>query len=233
MIQLNLIPDLKAEYLKAQRVKRLVMSVSFIISAVFVTLVVVLFLHVNVNQRRHSDNLKGDIERLSSEYASIDDLDKIITVQLQLEELPKLHSSKPLLSRLPKYLSIITPKEVALSQLDISFEENIITVSGRGDDIRSVNVYADTIKNAIYKIGANSDEETPAFSNVTLSSITKNEEGASFELEFNFDAGLFTNRDDIVLSVPKGDYTLSERESPSIDLDAQRNNELFDDQEGQ
>ena len=229
MIQINLVPDLKAEYLKAQRIKRLVISVSFVISAAFVALVVLMFLHVNVNQRTHSNNLKEDIENLSSEYSSIDDLDKVITVQKQLDSLPSLHNSKPLLSRLPKYLTIITPEEVEITSFNLSFEQKNISVSGRGEDIPAVNVYADSIKNAVYKIGSESENELTPFTNVKLNSITSDEEGSTFEINFDFDAALFTNHDDIILSVPQGDFTLSERESPSIDIE-ERSNDLFDEQ---
>ena len=107
MIQVNLIPDLKAEFLKAQRTKRYVMGLAVLVSGAFVGLVAIMFLYVNVWQQEHTNNLNADIQRLSAEYQGIPDLDKVITVQNQLESLPDLHAEKPLVSRIVTFLSVM------------------------------------------------------------------------------------------------------------------------------
>lgn len=228
MIQINLVPDLKAQHLRAQRLKQTVVSVSFVVTGVFVSLVVLLFLHVNVNQRRHSNHLNDDIANLSAQYTGVQDLSKIITVQKQLQTLPSLHADKPLMSRLAKYLSIITPASVKITNYEMLFEDNSMSISGDGKDVVSVNVFADTLKNATYKVGKDG-ESLPAFSNVRLDSISSTDATTAFEIFLSFDPELFKNHDTITLSVPKGDYTLSERESPSVDT-TKRSTDLFNEE---
>ena len=265
MIQLNLIPELKAEFLKAQRTRNTVVSISFLVSGGFIALTVLMFLHVNVNQRNHSNNLQEHITELTEEYSAIEDLDKVITIQKQLESLPNLHNSKPLVSRLPKYLTILTPEQVELSDFEMSFEDERIIITGTADDVPAVNIYADTIKNAIYTITVEHDldedvsrgdtietdewtgtaqqdgesgdtikvsVEKKPFSNVILDNITSDDDGATYEIIMTFDPEIFTNHDEVVMSVPEIESTLSERESPKVG-DETRENQLFDTEEDQ
>lgn len=226
MKQINLIPDLKSEHLKAQRTRNTVISISLLVSGGFVALVVILFLHVNVNQRNHSNNLRDHINELSEEYSSIEDLDKVVTVQRQLESLPSLHDEKPLVSRLPQYLSVITPENIELSEVDLNLEEGLATITGNGTNVTAVNVFTDTIKNATYKLESNPDNEERPFTNVILDTITTDDETSIFEIKLSFDPLLFTSHEKITLTVPEGDFTLSERERPKID--SNRTNDLFD-----
>lgn len=229
MIQINLIPDLKAEFLKAQKIKRTVVSLSLVAVGVFAGLVVVMFLHVNVNQKNHTDNLKEDIDKLATEYSAAIDLDKVITVQKQLQALPGLHESKPLVSRLAKYLTIITPENVEITRFSLDLEEKLqISIAGNGASVADVNVFADTIKNATFRIDDDEEDYDP-FSNVILENIAADDEGAIYVISFSFDEQLFTNHGDITLTVPKGDFTLSEVESPKLEAD--RKNDLFDTEE--
>lgn len=229
MIQVNLIPDLKAEFLKAQRTRNTVVSIAFLVTGAFVTLTILMFLQVNVNQKRHSNNLTKHITELSEEYNAIEDLDKVITVQKQLGALPDLHNTKPLVSRLPGYLTRITPEQVEISDISVSFEDNLISIDGIADDVPSVNVFADTIKNAVFTIGDDKDNQLKAFSNVILDTIASDDDGATFEIKFSFDSALFTDHKNINLIVPEIESTLSERESPKVG-DDRRENTLFDTQ---
>ena len=52
MIQFNLLPDVKQEYLKAKRTKQLVVLVSIIASATALTVLLLLFISVNVVQKK-------------------------------------------------------------------------------------------------------------------------------------------------------------------------------------
>ena len=82
ILQINLLPDIKAEYLKAQRTKRMFMVGSTLVSSVTIGLVVIMFLYVNVWQREHSNNLSEDLTRLTAEYEANEDLGRIVTIQL-------------------------------------------------------------------------------------------------------------------------------------------------------
>lgn len=225
MIQVNLIPDLKAEYLKAQRNKRLVMGIAFIVSASFIGLVVFMFLYVNAWQAAHTNGLNGDIEELSGEYASIVDLDKVITVQKQLNVLPKLHEEKPQVSRFIDYLSIITPEGPEYSAIELDFDDSTIELIGTADDPGQVNQLANTIKNAVFTT-PDIEGELSAFSNVLLDTLNNRNDKTNFTIVFSFDPEIFSNQVSVQLTVPKIDSTNSELSRPRTQLfDTQPNPE--------
>lgn len=223
MIQVNLIPDVKAEFLKAQRTKRFVISISFLVCVVFIGLVVVMFLYANVWQQEHTKNLSEDIQKLSSEYQGAEDTAKIITIQKQLQALPGLHSEKPLISRLVTYLAVVTPADVVeFRALEMDFATGQINISGSADTVTDVNVFANSLKNAEYVIGEDEETKYKPFDNVILDTISSTEDGAIFEVVLTFDPAIFINHDDINLYVPKIDSTSSEVERP-------KNAQPFDD----
>src|SRR5689334_20407685 len=100
MIQFNLLPDVKLEYLKAQRLKQAVVSIAAIVAGVVLAVLVILFLVVDVFQKQHLKAVNNDIKTYTAKLQSIPDLNKILTVQNQLNSLPALHAQKPVTSRL-------------------------------------------------------------------------------------------------------------------------------------
>ena len=221
MIQVNLIPDLKAEFLKAQRTKRFVMGISFLVSAGFIAVLIVMYLYVNVWQQSHTNSLNADIQSLSAQYQNIEDLDKIITVQNQLSSLPGLHADKPLVSRLVTYLSVLTPEGVTYQGVDLRFEDSTVELLGSAPTTADVNVIANTVKNAVYTVGETPEGEEPderlAFSNVVLETLSRDLDVSSFSIRFEFDETIFTEKEEVVLSVPVIDSTNSELNRPDVD----------------
>lgn len=215
MIQFNLLPDVKLEYIKARRTKQLVMLVSFIAAGVTVSVVVVLFLGVNVVQRRHLNNLADDIEAKSTQLSNEKDIDKILTVQNQLNSLNGLHEGKPAAERLGGYLSQITPSDVALSELASDFTANTMKFSGSAKSLKNVNEFIDTLKFTTYDANG---EEKNAFSAVVLSSFDRSDNqvdaAASYEITLNFDPAIFDIKQDIKLKVPNKITTRSVTERP-------------------
>ena len=66
MIQFNLLPDVKLEYIKAKRTKRSVMLVSIIATGVALGISIMLFLTVSVLQKQHINNLNNDIQKYTN-----------------------------------------------------------------------------------------------------------------------------------------------------------------------
>ena len=144
MIQFNLLPDVKLQYIKSQRTKRLVMVVSLVAAAVSITLVTVLFLTVQVAQKKHLTDLSGDIAKQTKTLNSTEDLNKILTIQNQLNSLTTLHQKKPVASRLFGYIQQVTPVQASIAKLDIDFSLNTLTISGSADTLLVANQFADT-----------------------------------------------------------------------------------------
>src|SRR5688500_12274286 len=119
MIQFNLLPDVKLEYIKAKRTKRMVVSISAITNIVSLGIVVLLFFLVNVVQKQHLSNLSEDIRRDSKKLENVEDISKILTIQNQLLSLEDAHNDKPVVSRLQKYIEQVTPNNVSIADLEV------------------------------------------------------------------------------------------------------------------
>ncbi len=154
MIQFNLLPNVKLEFIKAQRLKRAILSVAVIVSGASLLLLVLLFLAVDVFQKQYLKSVNNDIQTNSAKLQSITDIDKVLTIQNQLISLPGLHASKPVTSRLFTYLKQIVPDKVKISQLDIDFDQHTLTFTGSADELSTVNKFVDTLKFTTYTTGA-------------------------------------------------------------------------------
>jgi len=214
MIQFNLLPDVKLEYIKAERTKRLVVSLSVLLTAVSVAIFILLIFSVNVLQRKNINDLSGDIQTMSTQLKGKENLDKILTVQNQLNALTPLHDKKVVDSRLPGFIGQVTPSTVAISSLDVDHEQNTMTITGKAINLDGVNVFVDSLKFTKYTTAANSTA-TSAFSNVVLSSFGRSSDGATYTITLTFDPAIFSSSNDITLVVPNIITTRSVTEHPS------------------
>lgn len=229
MIQFNLLPDVKLEFIKAQARKRLIIMSSVIISAVFITIFVLLLVNVKVAQTKRMNDLTKDIKSSVSKVSDIKDIDKIITVQNQLASLPGLHDQKVISSRVTDYLLQLTPANAKITDVDMDFDAKTMTIKGTAPDLITVNKFADTLKFTKYKVNTADGPEGKAFSNVVLGSFSIQEkatnptEKATFSIAVNFDEQLFkmikqdglTEDRAVTLNIPNIISTRSETEKPT------------------
>lgn len=216
MIQINLLPDIKLEYLRSKRMKRLVILVSSAVAGVGIATVCILFFAVNILQKNYIKDLSRDIDTSISDLKGTKDLDKILTIQNQLVSLPDLHTQKPVTSRLYRYLAQITPENATISKLEVDFSLKTIQITGVSDSLSTNNKFVDTLK--FTKFSAQQDGSTQsdlqAFSNVVLTSFGRTDNEASYVIDFNFDAGLFDSSKEVALTIPQIITTRSETEKP-------------------
>jgi hypothetical protein len=217
MIELNLLPDVKMEYMKAERTRRLVISVAFLVTAVSVGLLA-LVLVTNALQKKHIQDLSNDINTSSRKLQSQPQINRILTVQNQLQSLTNLHDGKPAASRLVDYLNQLTPNSVSISNLTVDFTQQTATITGSADALSSVNKYVDTLKFTSYNGGDKAN--APAFSNVVMSSFglatdANNGKPASYTVNLSYDKAIFDITKDVKLNVPNLITTRSSLSSPS------------------
>lgn len=196
MIQFNLLPDVKINYLKIRRQKRIVILASMLASAIFLLIVLLVSGYVYGIQGSQLSTVNKNIsslnESINSKNRQVDDFNKVLTVQAQLRSLDSLHAQKPLSSRLFIYLSQLTPAQTPLSSLTVSMsEESAMQLQGSTDTLESVNRFVDTLKFTMYKDDEN-QSSSPVFSNVVLSSFSRDKAGASFGVTMNFDPIIFS-----------------------------------------
>ncbi len=211
MIQFNLLPDIKLEYIRTRRTKRLIMLIASVVTAVSVTVMVLLFTVVNGFQKSHLNNLSSDIERTGTAIKDTEDLDKILTIQSQLTSLPALHEQKPVASRLFAYTSQVTPVNTSIARLNISFTDQTITITGAADTLGTINKFVDTLKFTEFK---NGDVQERAFFDVVLSSFGRDGRGASYTINLKFKPTIFESASAVELVVPNIITTRSQTERP-------------------
>lgn len=203
MIQLNLLPDVKMEFVKTQRTKRLITLISFAVSALSIVVLAVAFLTVDVWQKKTLSDLTTDIKTYTSQLKATPDLNKILTVQNQLNTLGDLHTKKPVTSRLFTYISQVTPSQAGLNQLNVDFTGNTLTIGGKAPSLDVVSTYTDTLKATTYSLtGSSSDSKTHAFTNVVLTTFSRDATGATFTITCSFDPAIFDASNNVTLTVP-------------------------------
>ncbi len=153
MVQFNLLPDIKLEFVKTRRLKYVMVIVSLFVGGIAISVFLFAFLFVNVVQKNTLSNLQDDIQRYSQDLKSEKDLDKILTVQNQLGALTSLHEKKPVTSRLFGYLTQFTPDQASLSKLTVDFSEKTMSLGGSAPSLDAVSIYTDTLKATAYTSG--------------------------------------------------------------------------------
>lgn len=218
MIALNLLPDIKKEYLKTQKLKRLFIVGALIASTAFVALAILLAIFVFGLQRLQLSTTQADIDNALAELQSIEDLDKIVTIQKQLDAIPQLHDSKPAADRLFGYLETLVPKDISLSKVEVMFEESNLSgeLTGTAQSVKAVNVFVDTLKNANFTYEG-AEAAIKPFTSVVLSNSTVEGAEVAYTISVKFDALLFDNTlSSAKLTVPNITTTTSVRERPAL-----------------
>jgi len=191
-IQLNLLPDIKLEFNKAQHAKRLALSIAFLACSISLTIFILLILTVDVVQKQQLKTTGQNVDDASKKLQGVPQINQIITVQNQLQTLTQLHQSKHITSRVYTYLSQLTPSTVSVNKLDLDLKANTITISGKAPAQSDVNSFIDAIKTATYTLD-NGKTTKPAFSSVVQSAFTINGNGVSYTINAQFDPALFAN----------------------------------------
>lgn len=191
-VQFNLLPDVKQEYIKSQRIRNLVISLSVLIAAASLILFLILFFSVAVVQQKQLSDTEKNINSNTAKLKSIKGIEEALVIQNQLLTLSTLHKDKRISSRLFTYLPQITPDNVSITKLDLDYATNVMNISGTADTHNPVNAFIDTLKYTTYKIGSQ-DTAKQAFSAVVESNFGISSNNVSFSLTFQFDPKLFAN----------------------------------------
>lgn len=218
MIQFNLLPEVKIAFIKAERQKRLVLFVSFVASAAAIAVFVLLFSFTNGVQKKSINDLSTDITNKNKTLMETKDLDKVLTIQNQLGSLDTLHQQKIISSRLFPYLEKLTPAQTTITQLDIDFTANTLSVSGEATSLTDINTFADAFKFTKYAMKSTPDKQENAFKDVVLSSISREDDVTKYTITASFVPEIFAQAadpaDDVALVVPQMVTTRSSTERP-------------------
>lgn len=228
MIQLNLLPDVKREYIEAQRSRNTAITICIMVMLGSLAVIALLFVYLNVIQRGQNFLVDRSIDENSAKLQKVEEIDKYLTVQNQLIALPDLHNAKTVYSRLFAYLPVLNPappNNVALSKVTIDEEMKTISIEGSAANFAAVNTFKNTLDNAKLQYrsaieGDNETKEEAIFSNITTSEvgISEAERGASvvrFKASLSYSEQAFANTiTDAIIKVPSLNATNSVQHSP-------------------
>lgn len=202
MIQINLIPDIKQELLRAQTTRRTAISISIFAGLGAAGVVVALAVVLGV-QLVHENIAQGNIKTEFAKFKGIDNIEDVLTIQNQLKTIQSYQDKRTTDSRLFDVLVAInpgSPNDVRFSSVKLDPSTNLITIEGS-----AVNGYAatETLRKTILNTKVESGSEDSFMSTTLTDDVVIGEtsygeaaDGArvlSFTINFVYPAGLFDN----------------------------------------
>lgn len=150
MIEINLIPDVKQEFLRAQRMRNSVVSIAIIACLGAAGLVVLLSTIVGgqlIKSALDDRTIASENETLQS----VEDLNNTVTLQNQLSKLSSMHEEKQVNSRLFDILTAVNPpapNNVRISSVQLDPEMKTLMIDGSAvNGYAAVEVFKKTILN--------------------------------------------------------------------------------------
>ncbi len=204
MIQINLLPDVKQEFLRARRTRNVAISVSILAALGSGAVVVALLLILGVQAGREvlADNA---IKDRYAQLQQVEDLPEMVTLQNQLGTIGAQHGDKTMDSRLFGLLQAINPSQpndVQFTAVTLDPEASILRLEGIADNsYPAVETLKKTIDNTDVEYRAQDDNEVVTESLATRVTIGESSFGESadgdrvlrFEMTIEYQPALFTN----------------------------------------
>lgn len=163
MIEINLIPDVKQELIRAERVRSIVISGSIVVGLASVAVVGLLAFWVFGVQTVRGALADDGIKKGSEQLSSVEDLSKVLTIQNQLSKISELNNQKKIDSRVFEVLLAVippAPNNIQVSNLLIDATNSKISIEGQTPGYDSLETFKKTIDGAviIYKLDDESQE---------------------------------------------------------------------------
>lgn len=215
MIEINLIPDVKQELLKAQRTRAIVISSSIFASIIAVGIVVLLLGYIFGVQGFRNIFLDDQIDKKGTQFSNIEDLSKVLTIQNQLKTISELNGQKNMDSRVFDMIAAITPQgdsTVSFSQITVGSGSDEAAVAegtptttggqvhleGQTTGYAAMEVFKKTVENTVFEYTADGETKTIALAaNISTGDISYGEDADGnkvlrFTIGFDYPAELLS-----------------------------------------
>ena len=129
--EINLVPDIKGEMLKALRMRNLILFICIVVSVASIS-VAGIFALIMGGQQLALDTKQSTLNSLSAKLNSYSDLSDFLTIKNQVDGIDSLSSNKKVLSRTFNILSALIPTgpdTITISELDVNLAEESPTLS--------------------------------------------------------------------------------------------------------
>ncbi len=214
MIEINLLPDVKYELLRTRATRNYVTAMSVLVG--IVGLVATLALgFIFGGQITAEAWQESQIKSKSQELLQVEDLNKSVTIQNQLNTINSQHDNKKINSRLFDVLGAINPAKpnnVKISTVKVNPLDNMITIEGSAENgFIALEVFKKTISNTNVQVGEGEEAiKQPLASDIQPESTSfgENAKGRKvlrFAFSFTYPEELFAVSDQPVsVATPNG-----------------------------
>jgi len=204
MIEINLIPDVKQELIRAQHIRSIVISVSIVAGLISMGIVALLAVYVFGVQAVRSGLDDEAIKTGSAQLAGVEDLSKVLTIQNQLSKISELNDQKKIDSRVFDVLAAVIPppasgNNVQVSNLLIDAATSKISVEGQAaGGYSALEAFKKTIDGAVITYKQNDeDQETKLAADISTTDVSYGEDSTGikvlrFTLSFTYPEQLFS-----------------------------------------
>ena len=155
MIEINLIPDVKQELIRAQRTRSTVITGSIFVGIVSVAVVVILAVYVFGVQTARNLFADSSISSGIKKLQNVSDLQKTLTIQNQLSKITALNGNKKVDSRIFDVLGAVippAPNDIKISSISINSSVRTIAIEGQAlNSYSAVEIFKKTIEGAVLK----------------------------------------------------------------------------------
>lgn len=219
MIEINLIPAVKQELIKVQRIRATVISFSILIGLAAVAVVTLLALYVFAVQTVRGVVADEAIKKGGQQLAGVEDLSKTLTIQNQLTKISGEHSDKKIDSRIFDVLLAIippVPNDIQISDLAVDSTAGTITMQGQAaNSYAAAEIFRKTIEGAKVKYTSDTGDQAVALaSNVSTGDTSYGEDASGakvlrFTLSFTYAKELFapSSKNATVVIATQGNVT--------------------------
>lgn len=177
MIEINLIPDVKQEFIRAQRMRAQVISWSIVAGVIAVGVVAALAIYVFGVQWARSAYDDKVIKTTYNQLAQNPDLSKNLTIQNQLASIESLHDSVPATSRLFSALDAVNPPAPnTIDSNDVLLDTSAGTVTLQAQSAggyQALETYKKTLTNAQVQYTQNGSTQTaPLATDISIDNVS-------------------------------------------------------------
>lgn len=202
MIEINLIPDVKKELIKSERIRSTVVSITILVGLISIGIVVILSLSLGA-QAVLGKVADDAIARENAKLQAVPDLSNTLTIQNQLSKLTAIHESKHINSRVFDVLTAIIPakpNDVSVTKLNLDSETNTITIDAQAaEGYSALEVFKKTIAATKFQYNPDGEEEVvtvPLAQEITESNVSFGEDDSGrkilrFTISFVYPDELF------------------------------------------
>ncbi len=213
MIEINLIPDIKQELIRAKRVRNMVVSGAILVGAVSIGIVILLAVYAYAVQPLLGVVADKSIDDNSKKLQAVPDLANMLTIQSQLASISEKHNDKTISSRLFEVLSAVNPaapNNVVFTRVQLDADENIIRIDAQArSGYSAAEALEKTIRATSFTYQSNSEThkeliaDTVVQSNQSFGEDVTGAKVLRFSLDVTYNDALFArSSESLVVSRP-------------------------------